>query len=167
MASFSSAVNSLRSSEIRDLMSIATKPGIISFAGGMPDNDLFPIGDIDKIYNSLSLKEKQAAMQYGPTNGLPSLLESLSNYLEKKGLAVSENKILITTGSLQAINILTKVYIDPGDTILLENPSFIGAISAFKSYQADLRSIPLDENGISIKELQRILESEEKKPKFL
>jgi 2-aminoadipate transaminase len=167
MPTFSSSVNSLRSSEIRDLMSLATKPGIISFAGGMPDNDLFPIEIIDEIYNNLSVKEKQAAMQYGPTNGLPTLLESVGEYLEKKGLPVKENKLLITTGSLQAINILAKAFIDPGDKILVENPTFIGAISAFKSYQADINSVPLLENGISVEQLRESLNTKGKKPKFL
>jgi 2-aminoadipate transaminase len=147
-------------------MGLATKPGIISFAGGMPDNDLFPVEIIDDIYNKLTLKEKQAAMQYGPTNGLPSLLESVNDYLEKKGLPVKENKLLITTGSLQAINILAKAFIDPGDSIITENPCFIGAISAFKSYQAELNSINLGENGIPAEDLKKKI-SAEKKPRFL
>jgi len=167
MPTFSSSVNSLRSSEIRDLMSLATKPGIISFAGGMPDNELFPIDVIDSIYNNLTMQEKQVAMQYGPTSGLPYLLESVSDYLEKKGLPVKENKLLITTGSLQAINILAKAFIDPGDDILVENPCFIGAISAFKSYQANLKAISLKENGINLDELGKNLEANGKKPKFL
>jgi 2-aminoadipate transaminase len=167
MPTFSSSVNSLRSSEIRDLMSLATKPGIISFAGGMPDNELFPIDIIDNIYNNLTVQEKQVAMQYGPTSGLPYLLESVSDYLEKKGLPVKENKLLITTGSLQAINILAKAFIDPGDDILVENPCFIGAISAFKSYQANLNAIPLNENGIDLNQLKNNLEINGRKPKFL
>ena len=167
MPTFSSSVNSLRSSEIRDLMSLATKPGIISFAGGMPDNELFPIDIIDSIYNNLTVQEKQVAMQYGPTNGLPYLLESVGDYLEKKGLPVKENKLLITTGSLQAINILAKAFIDPGDDILVENPCFIGAISAFKSYQANLKAISLKENGINLDELKENLGTNNKRPKFL
>jgi 2-aminoadipate transaminase len=167
MPTFSSSVNSLRSSEIRDLMSLATKPGIISFAGGMPDNDLFPVEIIDEIYNNLTLAEKQVAMQYGPTSGLPTLLESLTNYLGKKGLPVNDNKLVITTGSLQAINILAKAFIDPGDNILVENPCFIGAISAFKSYQAELNTVPLTPNGISIEHLKKSLSINGRKPKFL
>jgi 2-aminoadipate transaminase len=167
MTRFASTTNNLRSSEIRDLMSLATRPGIISFAGGMPGNDMFPIEEIDEIYNNLSLTEKQVAMQYGPTNGLPTLMESLSDFLRKKGLPVEENRILITTGSLQAINILAKAFIDPGDSILVENPSFIGALSAFKSYQANIISVPLTSNGISIAELAKAIEKAPSKPKFL
>ena len=167
MPVFSQSTNALRTSEIRDLMSLANKPGLILFSGGMPDNNLFPLEEIDKIYNSLTPQEKKMAMQYGPTNGLPQLLASLGEFLEQKGLPVSENRIMITTGSLQAINILAKVFIDPGDVILTEQPCFIGAISAFKSYQADIKSIPLNAHGIDLEQLEQVLKSLGKKPKFL
>lgn len=166
MTRFSSSVANLRSSEIRDLMSLASAPDIISFSGGMPGNELFPLDSIDKIYNSLTEKEKQIAMQYGPTNGLPCLLESLSEYLENKGLPVGENRLMITTGSLQAINILAKAFIDPGDNVLVENPSFIGALSAFRSYGANLISVPLKGDGVDIERLKNILDNTLPKPKF-
>jgi len=168
MIHFSKAVSSLRTSEIRDLMSLATRPDIISFAGGMPGNELFPVEEIDKIYNGLPLDIKQTAFQYGPTPGYPPLLESLKEFLRKKGLPVDSNKIIITTGSLQAINILGKVFIDPGDLVLTENPCFIGAISAFKSYQAEMKGIDLDEDGINIEELKDYLNRHELvPPKFI
>lgn len=167
MAHFAKSVDNMRSSQIRDLMSLATKPGIISFAGGMPGNDLFPIAELDQIYNNLTIAEKQVAMQYGPTSGLPCLIESLTNFLQSKGLIIGNNKLLITTGSLQAINILAKIFIDPGDNIIVENPSFIGAISAFKSYQANILSVPLDNEGINIDALRQLLNSLQRKPKFL
>ncbi|MDD4379379.1 MAG: PLP-dependent aminotransferase family protein, partial [Dysgonamonadaceae bacterium] len=167
MPRFASSVSSLRSSEIRDLMSVAAAPDIISFSGGMPGNDLFPLDSLDDIYRSLTGKEKQVALQYGPTNGLPSMLESLEAYLEKKGLPVKENRLMMTTGSLQAIHILAKAFIDPGDTVLVENPSFIGALSAFRSYEARLVSVPLTNEGIDIEQLKIRLENTRPKPKFL
>lgn len=163
---FSKSITKLRSSEIRDLMSLATRSDIISFAGGMPDNNLFPIEEMDAIYNNLSISEKQIAMQYGPTPGLPTLLESLADYLTAKGLPVSENKILITTGSLQAINLLARVFVDPGDSILTENPCFIGATSVFNSYGAKINSIPLLDDGIDMEALKQCIENMEEKPKF-
>ena len=84
MMKFSSSVNSLRTSEIRDLMGLATRPDIISFAGGMPGNELFPVQEIDEIYNALPLDIKQTAFQYGPTSGYPPLLESLKNIYGRK-----------------------------------------------------------------------------------
>jgi len=167
MTRFSSSVNNLRSSEIRDLMSLANKPGMILFSGGMPDNNLFPLNQMDDIFHQLTEKEKQIAMQYGPTSGLPQLLDSLKEFLRKKGLPVDENKLMITTGSLQAINILAKAFIDPGDTIVVENPCFIGAISAFKSYQANIVSVPLRVNGIDLEKLKETLANAEQKPKFV
>ena len=167
MPRFASSVSSLRSSEIRDLMSVAAAPDIISFSGGMPGNDLFPLDSLDEIYRSLTDQEKQVALQYGPTNGLPSMLESLEAYLEKKGLPVKENRLMMTTGSLQAIHILAKAFIDPGDTVLVENPSFIGALSAFRSYEARLVSVPLTNEGIDIEQLKIRLENTRPKPKFL
>lgn len=167
MLDFSNSVKNLRSSEIRDLMSLANKPGMILFSGGMPDNDMFPLDEIDAIYEKLTPQDKKIAMQYGPTSGLPQLLQSLTLFLEKKGLPVSENKLMITTGSLQGINILAKVFINPGDTILVENPCFIGAISAFNSYQANIVSIPLTDNGIDVDQLENVLKNLKVKPKFI
>ncbi len=167
MTRFASGVSNLRSSQIRDLMSLATRPGIISFAGGMPGNELFPLAEMDEIYNDLTEREKQVAMQYGPTCGLPSLIESLNSYLKEKGLPVDTHKLLITTGSLQAINILANAFIDAGDSVITENPSFIGALSAFKSYSADIQTVDLDSDGISLEKLALKLDSMERKPKFL
>ena len=167
MTRFANSVSGLSSSEIRDLMSLATAPDMISFAGGMPGNDLFPLEEMDRIYNSLTEKEKQAALQYGPTTGLPSLLESLSGYLEAKGLPVKKNRLIITTGSLQAIHILARALIDPGDEVVVERPSFIGALSAFRACQAELLSVPLKEDGMDTDQLKKILESSHPRPKFL
>ncbi|MDD2960455.1 MAG: PLP-dependent aminotransferase family protein [Muribaculaceae bacterium] len=170
MTRFAKSVEALRASQIRDLMSLATRPGIISFAGGMPGNDLFPLKYIDKITAELTEREKQVAMQYGPTTGLPQLLESLSEFLKKKGLPVESHKLIITTGSLQAINILAKAFVDINDDIIVENPSFIGALSAFKSYEANINSCGLDDEGIIIDDLKNMIESLEaqnRKPKFV
>lgn len=157
MERFSAAVASLRTSEIRDLMGVATRPDIISFAGGMPGNELFPVEEIDAIYRDLPRSLKETAFQYGPTPGYPPLLESLAEFLRKKELPVETNRLMITTGSLQAINILGKIFINPGDVVVTENPCFIGAISAFKSYQAVLSGVPLDRDGISVAGLTEVL----------
>jgi len=154
MTRFASSVSNLRSSEVRDLMSLATAPDMISFAGGMPGNELFPLETLDAITRALTDKEKQVALQYGPTTGLPSLLESLSDYLEAKGFPVKKNRLIITTGSLQAIYILARAFLDPGDPVLVETPSFIGALSAFRACQANLITIPLNSDGLNIDQLK-------------
>ncbi|HOV98297.1 MAG TPA: PLP-dependent aminotransferase family protein [Bacteroidota bacterium] len=161
MVQFSQSVKFFRSSAVRDLMSVAIKPDVISFAGGMPGNELFPVSEMEELYAQLPLAEKQMAFQYGPTPGYPPLLDSLTDYLRRKGFPVDKNKLLITTGSLQAIYILTKIFIDPGNIIVTENPSFVGALSAFSSFQAALHSIPLRSDGIDCAMLESYLKSDE------
>jgi len=165
MPYFSQSVQHIRSSEIRDLMKLATRPDIISFAGGMPNNDLFPVKEVDEIILNMPEDLKKTAFQYGPTSGYPPLLETLKNYLGKKGLPVDTHKLMITTGSLQAINILGMEFIDPGDLVLTETPSFIGGIAVFKAFQAELMGIPLESDGINLDKLKTAIEQH--RPKML
>jgi DNA-binding transcriptional MocR family regulator len=167
MPSFSKCVQEMRTSEIRDLMSVATRPDIISFAGGMPNNDLFPVKEIDQIYNSLSDQLKKTAFQYGPTPGYPPLIESVKEYLRSKKLPVDTNELIITAGSLQAINIVAKLYVDPGETVVTENPCFIGGTSAFKSYQANIESVDLDEHGLIMDQLKQKFADKTKQPRLI
>lgn len=167
MPSFSKCVQEMRTSEIRDLMSVATRPDIISFAGGMPNNDLFPVKEINEIYNHLDDKIKKIGFQYGPTPGYPPLIESVKEYLRTKNLPVDTNELIITAGSLQAINIVAKLYIDPGETVVTENPCFIGGTSAFKSYQANIESVDLDEHGLIMDQLKVKFADKTKQPKLI
>lgn len=167
MVEFSTCAKGMRSSEIRRLMKLAADPEIISFAGGMPANSLFPIDVVDDLYNSLSLQTKQIAMQYGPTSGYPPLLNSLGEYLKSKGLPLEGQSLLITTGGQQAINLIAKVLVDPGDLVITEYPSFIGGIAAFSSYGANLAGVPLDDEGINLEKLKQILDSNASQTKIL
>jgi DNA-binding transcriptional MocR family regulator len=148
-------------------MQLAADPSIISFAGGMPANALFPIDTVDELWNALSREAKQVAMQYGPTPGFPPLLEALREYLKQKGLPLENQGLIITTGAQQAINLLAKVLIDPGDIVVTENPGFIGALAAFLSYLARIESAPLDNDGIVINELEKALDAHGSKVKML
>lgn len=154
---FSDSCLNMRSSEIRNLMKYATRPDIISFSGGMPGNSLFPTEEIDEIYNNLPIDVKRAGFQYGATIGYQPLIESVKNHLRRKGLPVDDNELIITAGSLQSINIITKIFINPGDTILTEYPCFIGATGVFQSFIANLHGIPIDKDGIIIDELDKAL----------
>ena len=167
MYAFSNAVNSMHSEDIKQLMKQTSGKSMISFAGGMPNNDLFPLKQIDAIYNSLPEDIKKLCFQYGPTSGYPPLVKSLENYLENKGLAVSNNKILITTVSLQSISIITQEFVNEGDIILTENPSFVGALSVFETFGAEIHSIPIDKDGIDIQALKDKINSLNRTPKFL
>ena len=167
MYTFSNAVNSMHSEDIKLLMKQSSGKSMISFAGGMPNNDLFPVKEIDEIYNSLPNDVKKLCFQYGPTSGFPPLVKSLEKLLSKKGLPVDKNKILITTGSLQAISIITQEFVNQGDIILTENPSFVGALSVFETYEAEIHGITIDKDGIDIEALKQKIASLDKKPKLL
>ena len=167
MYAFSRSVNSMHSEDIKTLMKQSSGSGLISFAGGMPNNDLFPIHQMDEIYNGLPDNLKKLCFQYGPTSGYPPLIASLNKFLKRKGLPVATNKILVTTGSLQAISIITQEFVNEGDLILTENPCFVGALSIFETYGAKMVSVPIDKGGIDIEILKDTLAKLEKKPKFL
>jgi DNA-binding transcriptional MocR family regulator len=164
---FSRAVNSVHSADIKRLMRQSSGPGLISFAGGMPNNDLFPVREIDEIYSGLPDDLKKTCFQYGATSGFPALREAVEKRLLHKGLPGEGDKLLITTGSLQAISIITQEFINEGDVVLTENPSFVGALSVFETYGAEVHAIPIDEEGIRIEALIRKIESLSKKPKLL
>lgn len=167
MYAFSDAVNSRHSEDVKLLMKQSSGKNMISFAGGMPNNDMFPVKEIDEIYNALPEDLKKLCFQYGPTFGFPPLIKTLEKYLKKKGLDVEKNKILITTGSLQAISIIAQEFVNAGDVILTENPSFVGALTVFETYGAEIHGIPIDKDGIDIEALQQKIKSLKKKPKFL
>jgi len=159
MVTFSKSAQAQGSSEIAKLMRLAADPSIISFAGGMPSNGLFPTDTVDELYASLALEVKQAGFQYGPTAGYPPLLEALREYLRPKGLPVDDCGLMITTGGQQALNLVTEVLVDPGDSIVTEYPSFIGAIAAFNAHRAELHDVPMDDGGILIERLAERLEA--------
>jgi len=164
---FSRAVNSMHAEDIKVLMRQSSGKILISFAGGMPNNELFPIREIEEIFEGLPLHLKQLCFQYGPTSGYPPLIKSLENYLVKRNLPVDTDKILITTGSLQAISIIAQEFVNEGDIVLTENPSFVGALSVFETNGAEIHGIPIDKDGIIIEELKLKLASLVKTPKFL
>ena len=167
MIKFSNAVNSMHSEDIKLLMKQSSGKNLISFAGGMPNNDLFPIKGIDEVYNTLPDDLKKLCFQYGPVSGYPPLIKSIEKYLLDKGLKIDDNKIMISTGSLQAISIITQEFVNPGDVVLTENPCFVGALSVFETYEAEIHGIPIDKDGIDIQALKDKIETLDKKPKFL
>jgi len=167
MPKFAKSVEAMRSSEIRKLMGSASDPNMISFAGGMPNNDLFPVNEVNQLYNELPDSIKKVGFQYGPTPGYPPLLATVKELLRKKGLPVDNDRLMITTGSMQAISIVSKVFIDPGDIVITEYPCFVGGIAAFKANQANIKSVPMDADGMIMSELKKVVESAERKPKLL
>jgi 2-aminoadipate transaminase len=145
-------------SEIRELLKLTRKPGIISFAGGLPFSGLFPIEEVKEIVHSILDQEGEMALQYGPTEGDGRLIEFLAGWMkETEGVDVSEENILIVSGAQQALDLICKIFIDPGDPLIIGLPSYLGAIQAFKSIRANMVGARLDKQGINVDTVEDIL----------
>jgi len=160
----------MKRSLIRELLKLARQPEIISFAGGMPDPQTFPVEGLAEI-SAQVLREKGAtALQYGPTEGEPALREALAGWLTRERPDLRAENILVTSGSQQALDLLAQVLIDPGDPIIVELPSYIGALQAFAAHRAKMVGVTQDDEGIRTDLLEKTLERlcrRRRKPKFI
>lgn len=167
---FSRRTKVMRPSEIRELLKLTQQPDIISFAGGLPNPDAFPIDEIQDITRRVLEEKGKLALQYGPTEGIRSLRETLANRCKKDGMDASSDNVLITTGSQQGLDVIGRIFLDPGDTIIVELPTYLGAINAFRAYEVNFEGIPLDKDGMRIDLLEDKIEDLKKKgitPKFI
>ncbi|MCX5783393.1 MAG: PLP-dependent aminotransferase family protein, partial [Elusimicrobia bacterium] len=147
-----------KASVIRELLKITNKPGIISFAGGLPDPKAFPVELISEIAVKVLKENSKAALQYGPTEGLPELKEQILKILkEDEGIDAKPENILITSSSQQALDIVGKVFIDPADPIIAELPTYIGGLQAFNSYGANILGVKTDDKGVLVDEVENRL----------
>ncbi len=168
---FSDSLSNIRPSEIRELLKYASSKDFISFGGGMPNPVTFPMDDIREIMNDVLTEYGNLALQYGNTGGLPSLkTEILRMVKETENIDASDEQIIVTSGSQQGLYELAKIFLNPGDPIITEEPTYVGAISAFDANKADMHSIPLDNNGmkteIAEEEIKKLI-SKGRKPKFI
>ncbi|MEM2582948.1 MAG: PLP-dependent aminotransferase family protein [Candidatus Thermoplasmatota archaeon] len=160
---YSARVKRIRSSEIRELLEISQKPGVISFAGGLPNPKAFPVNDIKEIVNKILEEEPVKALQYGATGGLAEFREELVKYAKKHGIETKFEEVFVTVGSQQALDIVGRVFIDEGDVIFVALPTYLGAINAFLAYGAKLVGVPLDENGMRVDLLEEKIKELKKK----
>ncbi len=144
---FSHTARNMKRSEIRELLKLTAKPGIISFAGGLPAPDLFPIDDIKEMSRIVLEREGKTALQYGPTEGDNRLREELAKIMQKDGVNITSNHVMIVTSSQQGLDLIGKIFVDPGDVVLTSRPTYVGAIQAFNSYGAKMLGIEQDEEG--------------------
>jgi len=166
----STNIKGMKRSAIRELLKLVNRPEIISFAGGLPSPEAFPIKDLQTITSEVMANEATMALQYGATEGDPLLREQLVARYNKMGFNITVDNIIITTASQQALDLLAKAFIDRGDEIIVELPSYLGALSAFNSYGAVPHGIPMDENGMRADLMEDCLKemaSRGKKPKFV
>ena len=169
-AFYSKAALSMKRSEIRDLLKIVRRPGMISFAGGLPDPQTFPVKELEDIACHLLQKKGAISLQYGPTEGEPPLREEIADWMSGEKASIKPENILITNGSQQGLDIVSKVFLDPEDSVIVGLPTYVGGLQAFNAYRAKMIGVPQDEAGMRMDLLEKALAKlakRGKKPKLI
>ena len=138
----------MTASEIRALFAVASRPEVVSLAGGMPYTTALPLDAVGKLMSDLLATRGATALQYGSGQGDPVLREHICSVMALEGVVGSPDDVTVTVGSQQALDLITRIFIDPGDVILAEAPSYVGALGTFASYQADVVHVPMDDHGL-------------------
>ncbi|MGX5658850.1 aminotransferase-like domain-containing protein [Castellaniella ginsengisoli] len=145
---FSQRANQLTSSAIREILKITERPEVISFAGGLPSPEGFPIPELRAAFDRVLSTQGATALQYGRTEGYTPLREWVAQDLSRPGLDIDPEEVLIVSGSQQALDMLGKLFIDQGSPVLVEAPSYLGALQSFSQFQPQYRAVPTDERGL-------------------
>lgn len=162
---FATRLDNVETSAIRELFKLLGKPGIISFAGGFPDSAMFDVEGLKEASARALAEEPGGALQYGATEGYEPLRTQLSAFMKGKGVEVDPSGLIVTTGSQQALDLLGKTLISPGDKVIVEGPTFLATIQCFRLYGAQLISAPIDADGVDVDKLEALIA--EHKPKFV
>jgi DNA-binding transcriptional MocR family regulator len=163
---FAARLDNVETSAIRELFKLLGKPGIISFAGGFPDSALFDVAGLAAASQKALADQPGAALQYGATEGYDPLRAELATFLQSKGVQdIAANQLIVTTGSQQALDLLGKTLVDPGDTVIVEGPTFLATIQCFRLYGAQVVAAPIDAQGVQVDRLEALVA--EHKPKFI
>ena len=149
----------IKGSAIRELLKLTEQPEIISFAGGLPAPELFPIEEMKEVCLKVLDTDGKAALQYSPTEGYLPLRKIISERMKHSGIEIAADDILITSGSQQGLEFSGKVFLDEGDTVICESPSYLGALNAFKSYLPNFVEVEMDNDGMKMDELEKALKA--------
>jgi len=162
---YAQRMKGMKSSIVREILKITSQPDVISFAGGMPAPELFPLKEIEQACVKVLRKHGSSALQYSISEGYVPLREFIVQKMARYSIMATVDNVLITTGSQQGLDLVARVLMDPGDVIIVEAPTFVGALQSFTAYQASYASVPLDDEGMMVDVLeQRIVETH---PKFM
>ncbi|MBF6632399.1 MAG: PLP-dependent aminotransferase family protein [Comamonas sp.] len=165
---FAKRLDNVETSAIRELFKLLGKPGIISFAGGFPDSAMFDVQGIQEASNKALNENAGLALQYGATEGYMPLREQLAAFMATKGAQdVYAEHLMVTTGSQQALDLLGKCMISPGDKVIVEGPTFLATIQCFRLYGAEVISAPVDANGVIVEELEKLIAEHQPKMVYL
>jgi 2-aminoadipate transaminase len=154
----------MKSSAIRELLKMTEQADLISFAGGLPAPDVFPVHEFKEACNNVLDHSSTLALQYGATEGVGPLREMITRHTQRYSIQVSPENVMITSGSQQALDLIGRIFINRGDRILVESPTYLGALQAWNAYGAEYIAIPSDENGMITDELEKSLRCG---PKFI
>lgn len=155
---------------MRDLMAITARPEVISLAGGLPDTSTFPPATFAAQMTRIAQESAAEALQYGPTEGFDETKSAIRMVMEAEGMSPEPEDIIVTTGGQQALDLIAKTLVDPGDVVVCEAPTYPGAVPVFCSYEAETQQVPMDDEGMRVDELKELcdrLASEGRKPKFI
>src|SRR3990170_4108035 len=154
---YSASARVMSRSLIRELLKLTRRGGIISFAGGLPDPSTFPVAELKTITTQVLEREPHLALQYGPTEGDARLRDELVRWMAKDGIRVTRDQVLITIGSQQGLDIVGRVFLDPGDVIVVERPSYIAALQVFRMYRVEMVGVAQDDDGMRMDLLDETL----------
>lgn len=163
---YSERAKEIKASEIREILKLTQQPEIISFAGGLPAPELFPIDAMKSVASKVLDECGREALQYSTTEGYAPLREKISNRHNLRGIQCQPDDILITSGSQQGLDFTGKIFINPGDCVLCESPSYLGAVNAFKAYQCTFKEVETDSEGMILEALEQLIQ-ETPKVKFI
>ncbi|MDF2840966.1 MAG: PLP-dependent aminotransferase family protein [Clostridia bacterium] len=155
---FAARMENIKGSAIRELLKLTEDPSIISFAGGLPAPEVFPVKELEEVILRVLREEGRAALQYSTTEGYLPLREKIAQRMKKVNVECQPNDILITSGSQQGLEFSGRVFINEGDVIICESPSYLGALNAFKAYQPKFVEISMDDDGMIMEDLEKALE---------
>jgi 2-aminoadipate transaminase len=167
---FAERTSVMRSSAMRDLMAITARPEVISLAGGLPDTSTFPAGTFAAQMTRIAQESTAEALQYGPTEGFAETVDCIIEVMGAEGMLPDPDDVIVTAGGQQAIDLICKTLVDPGDVVICEAPTYPGAVPVFCSYQAEVVQIDCDGDGMRIEDLEEVLErldGEGRRPKFV
>jgi len=164
---FADRLQNVETSAIRELFKLLGKPGIISFAGGFPDPALFDTEGIRASADAVLSANPAAVLQYGATEGYEPLREGIASFMQAKGATVAPSGLIVTTGSQQALDLIGKTMISPGDKVIVEAPTFLATIQCFRLYGAHLIGAPIDAEGVQVDALERLIEQHRPKLVYL
>lgn len=154
---FAKRMESLKASEIREILKLIENPEIISFAGGLPAPELFPVEEMKEVSRAVLEEDGKKALQYSSTEGYLPLREKIAKRMKEVGVETTAENILITSGSQQGLDFSGKVFLNEGDVVVCESPSYLGAINAFKSYSPKFVEIDTDDDGMDMDALEKVL----------